>query len=141
MSDADDAVEGSDDGSQRSDSEKVTKAEVESLYSTSQEMERSENGNSQENLGSGMNQVPGGAALAALLDLAPFSTYITQRALAGSSGDTPQDQVEKYCKNHKWADRWATFLDFIVRLVVVVLVLGTVGTFVLKALLPLPSFN
>lgn len=58
-------------------------------------MIHSENGNSQENLGSGMNQVPGGAALAALLDLAPFSTYIAQRALAGSSGDTPQDQEVK----------------------------------------------
>lgn len=127
------------------DSEDVSPDEVRKLYSTSQEMEHSANGDQTRALATGMagsmDQVPGGSVLAALLDLAPFSAYLTQRAYAGSTGDTPQKQVEKYCQQHRWADRVATFFDFLVRVIVVVLVLGTVTVFVLKALLPLPSFN
>lgn len=123
-----------------SDPQSPTPEEVDRLYATGKEMEKSENGTSlSDEGGNGLEDLPGGAALNGLLGIAPFSAYIVHRAKLEYQHRTLEGRVRKYCIDHPWQNKICTVLDLVLRFIIVGVLVIVLCVFLLKALSPLPD--
>lgn len=74
-----------------------------------------------------------------LLRIAPFSAYMVHRAKLEYQHNTVQGRFRKYCQDHPWQNRICTFLDLLLRFIIVAILVVVLVSFVAKALFPLPA--
>ncbi|NIL78385.1 hypothetical protein [Rhodococcus sp. B10] len=105
------------------------------LYAGASEVERSSelDGASPDGPTSDVD-LPGFKFLTSLLKATPFTDFVHYQSVSCYTHPEKQDRVSQYCSEHKWVSGFCTFADILLRVVVVLMVLGTIGAILVGAI-------
>ncbi|MEN4475196.1 hypothetical protein [Mycolicibacterium cosmeticum] len=83
------------------------------------------------------DSIPGGSALSALLNAAPFTEYVHYAARNRYGHVTINGRVALYEKDHPWVARYCVAADMFLRTLVTFLILAVLVVVIYKALAPI----